>query len=226
MMITICRASPRPSTPRPARSTALRGDRSRDRARASSSRSSGRSGSGKSTLLNLVAGHRPPADRQRRRRRHRAARLGHDELAAWRGRTVGHRVPVLPAAADAHRGRERDAADGLLGDTFRRAQRARRGRSSCSRASACADQADKLPADALGRPAAARRDRARARQRPAADRRRRAHRQPRLGDQRRDLPLCSASWPRRAAPWRSSRTSAEAVSGAARTITLADGRVA
>jgi putative ABC transport system ATP-binding protein len=49
----------------------------------------GRSGSGKSTLLNLVSGLDSPSSGSVEVGGTRVDRLGHDRLAAWRGRAVG-----------------------------------------------------------------------------------------------------------------------------------------
>ncbi len=70
-------------------------------------------------------------------------------LSAWRGRCGRHRVPVLPAAADADRGGERDAADGFRASAGRRANGAPRALALLERLGV-ADQADKLPAALSG----------------------------------------------------------------------------
>ena len=73
----------------------------------------GRSGSGKTTLLNLLAGIDRPTSRTvlgRGRRPWSVVGVRTGRLAGPQRRAG---VPVLPAAADADRGRERDAADGL-----------------------------------------------------------------------------------------------------------------
>ena len=73
----------------------------------------GPSGSGKTTIMNMITGiDRPTAgtvtvDGQR------LNEMSEEQLAMWRGAQRRHRVPVLPAAADADRARERDAAAGL-----------------------------------------------------------------------------------------------------------------
>ena len=150
----------------------------------------GRSGCGKSTLMNMITGidratggtvtvARPGPRRPVRGQDRRVAR-------AHRRRDL----PVLPAAADADRGRERDAADGLRRAVD--AARAPRPGDGPARARGHGRPGAQAPVEHVGRAAAARGDRPRAGQRPAADRRRRAHRQPRLRDRRHRVRRCSS----------------------------------
>ena len=149
----------------------------------------GRPGSGKSTLLNLIAGPRPPDAAAR------SIVAGNDlgamsdgELAKLRARHIGfifqsyNLMPVLTAL-------ENVELPLLLTKL-----------SSAERKQARADRAARrrprgphgpLPAPALGRSGAARRDRARHRQRSDDHRRRRADRRPRSQERRRDPRRCS-----------------------------------
>ena len=71
----------------------------------------GPSGSGKTTIMNMITGiDRPTAGTVVGRRAGVLNAMSEEQLAIWRGGNVGHRLPVLPAAADADRARERDAA--------------------------------------------------------------------------------------------------------------------
>ena len=136
----------------------------------------GPSGSGKTTLLNLIGGldvpsggsitRRRPAHRPARRRRAR-------EVARRQGRL---RLPVLQPDADALGAEERRAAAAADQAVGGRAQEARGDRAAARRPGRPRRaQADR----ALGRPAAARLDRAGDRLRPDAAGLRRADRRPR-----------------------------------------------
>ena len=113
----------------------------------------------------------------------RPAALGEGELAELRRATLGfvfqqfNLIPTLTAAPE-----RRDRARAV-----RAARRERGARApSCSTGSGSAARAGPPALAALGRGAAARRDRARARQPARRPARRRADRQPRLGDRRGD----------------------------------------
>ena len=129
--------------------------------------------------------HRPPDSGHGHGRRPADRR---DERGGARGLARAsrrRRVPVLPAAADADRARERDAAAGLLAP---RAQARARARGAAQSRARRAGRQGRPPAvGAFGRPAAARRDRARAGGGPAAADRRRADRQPRHAHRGRDV---------------------------------------
>ena len=75
--------------------------------------------------------------------------MSEEELADLARRARRRRVPVLPAAADADRARERDAAAGLLAPRAAGAS-ARRSRCTTSSSSGLADKADNLPAELSG----------------------------------------------------------------------------
>ena len=133
----------------------------------------GPSGSGKTTILNLITGiDRPTAgtvtvDGQR------LDRMSEEQLARLAGRERRHRLPVLPAAADADRARERDAAARLRPPRLQAASGSS-ARSTTSSSSGSATSVDHLPAELSGgeqqRVAIARALACR----PEADRRRRA----------------------------------------------------
>ena len=155
----------------------------------------GPSGSGKSTLMNILGCLDTPdrrpllAGRRRRRRRSTAT--------SWRAsatRKIGFVFQSFNLLPRTTRARERRAAAALRRIAGSRAAPARaRAR---SRASASADRERSPSEPAVGRPAAAGGDRARAGQRPAADPGRRADRQPRHAHQRRDhgdLPASSTA---------------------------------
>ena len=117
---------------------------------------------------------RPSAGQRRhRRRRHHGARRGRPRAAARSAHRL--RLPVLPPAAVADRARERAGADG----DRRRRERRRGARDALLAEVGPRRSRAPLSVAALGRRAAARRDRARARQRSAAPAGRRADRQSR-----------------------------------------------
>ena len=111
----------------------------------------------------------------RRHRDHRAARQGAHPAAARQGRV---RLPVLQPAADADGGGEHRAAA-----VDRRAQARSGVGAPAARGRRPDGPADAPAVRALGRPAAARRDRARAAVQARRGVRRRADRQPRLEDE-------------------------------------------
>ena len=135
----------------------------------------GPSGSGKSTLLGLIAGLDAPSSGAiaDRRRRHHAARRGSPGEAARREDRL--RLPVLPSDSVADGARERAGADG----DRRPARMPRRARRALLEEVGLTGRGASLSVAALGRRAAARRDRARAGQRSADRAGRRADRQPR-----------------------------------------------
>ncbi len=140
----------------------------------------GRSGCGKSTLMNMITGiDRATAGVVVRCRPGPGPPVrGPDRRLA---RPDGRRhLPVLPAAADADRGRERDAADGLRRAVD--AARTLRAGHEPARARGHGRSGTEAAVEHVRRAAAARRGRARPGQRPAPARRRRADGQPRLGD--------------------------------------------
>jgi hypothetical protein len=93
----------------------------------------------------------------------RSARMSPAQLAAWRARTIGLRLPVVQPAAGAHGGAERRAAR-CCSRTSNKKERAERTRSP-SASSGSSDRMDHYPRQLSGRTGAARRDRARHRRR-------------------------------------------------------------
>ena len=154
-------------------------------------RSSGPSGSGKTTILNLVTGiDRPTAGTVTVDGR-RIDSMSEEELAVWRGEHVGvvfqffQLLPTLSALENAvlpldfaRRGSKRE-----------RFERARHNLELVG----LGDKARPSAGGAVGRRAAAGRDRARACVRSEADRRRRADRQPRHGDRGGDVRAARAA---------------------------------
>ena len=149
----------------------------------------GPSGSGKTTLLQLLGaldrptsgrvefeGKRPGADGRRRARR-----------AAARHARV--HLPAVQPDPDADRAPERRGGAGAA-DGFKAAERRRRAAELLDRVG-LAPRAAPPPVAAVGRRAAARRDRAGARQRPARAAGRRADRQPRHARRARTSSPCS-----------------------------------
>ena len=184
----------------------------------------GPSGSGKSTIMNMITGiDRPTAGTVTVDGR-RIDEMSEEELAVWRGARVGRRVPVLPAAADADRARERDAAARLLAP--RAPARAPRDRAAQPRARRAGRQGRQPAGRALRRPAAARRDRPRARRRPAAADRRRADRQPRHGAPPPTCSTCCARLNAEGSTILYVTHDLELAARAHRTVTIRDGVVA
>ena len=109
----------------------------------------GPSGSGKSTVTNLIAGIDRPTAGTVTVAGQRLDTMGEEALARWRGDTVGHRVPVLPAAADPDRPRERRPAAGLR-PARRRPRRGGAGPATCSGSVGLGDKADRLPMELSG----------------------------------------------------------------------------
>ena len=148
----------------------------------------GPSGSGKSTLLNLIAGiDKPDAGR--------LAIAGDDITQLQRHRTrrlaCAHRrfhFPVLQPDAGADSLRERRAAAAADRAVARRATRARR---AAARHGGSHRPHEALPERTVGRTAAARRNRPRARDGPAAGDRRRADRATSTASRRRTSSGCS-----------------------------------
>ena len=143
----------------------------------------GPSGSGKSTLLMTMAGLERPDSRPRRRRRDATCRrLDEDALARFRGRRIGivfqsfHLVPTMTALENVALPLELAGVGRRLRPRPRQELRPRRARGP----------PPPLSGAALGRRAAARRDRARHRAEPGHPRGRRADRQSRRGDRRVD----------------------------------------
>ena len=150
----------------------------------------GPSGSGKTTILNLITGIDRPTSgavtvdgtAPRRDERGAAGRLA--------GRQRRDRLPVLPAAADAVGARERGAPARLRPPGVEAG--AVRAGTPQPRASRPREQARPPARGALGRRAAAGRDRALARGRPEADRGRRADGQPRHASPQTRCSSCSS----------------------------------
>ena len=143
----------------------------------------GPSGSGKSTLLNLIAGIDRPTSGDVVVAGTDVGALDETELAAFRSHNVGfifqfyNLIPVLTAVENVELP--------LLLTHLSKAERRERALTALE-VVGLADRARPLPAPALGRPGAARRDRARDRHRPEGARRRRADRRPRREERRRD----------------------------------------
>ena len=151
----------------------------------------GPSGSGKTTIMNMITGIDRPTAGSVTVDGQQIDALSEEQLAVWRGQQRRHRVPVLPAAADADGARERDAAARLRAPGLQ--ARARRDRARTTSSWSGWRQARPSAGGALGRRAAAGRDRTRARIRSEADHRRRADRQPRHADGGRDVRAAAAS---------------------------------
>ena len=142
----------------------------------------GPSGSGKSTLLQLLGALDRPTCGFARVRRPRARRPRRSRRSP-RVRSPRHRVrvPVVQPDPDAHRRRERREPRWCRCNDDRAARR-RRASPSCSTVVGLEQPADAPAVAAVGRRAAAGRDRTGACERTARDPRRRADRQPRQHD--------------------------------------------
>ena len=155
----------------------------------------GPSGSGKSTFMNLigcldVADVGPlPARRRGRRARSTPTRSRRSATA---------RSASCSSSSTCCRARPRSRTSSCRCSTRASPPHERHARAREKLAQVgLAERADHHPVAALGRPAAARRDRARAGQRPEADPRRRADRRARLDDERRGDGAAAGAEPRR-----------------------------
>ena len=149
--------------------------------RASSSRCSARRGCGKTTTLRSIAGLETPDEGEITRRRPRALLVGSADARPGERARPRDGVPVVRDLAAHERLRQRrlPAAGAAAQASGRRGSRSASGSSGCSRSSSSTTSPTREATDALGRPAAAPRARARARDGAAAAAARRAAVEPR-----------------------------------------------